>query len=231
MELNERIAAVRKAAGLTQEALGARLGVTRQAVSKWENGSATPDAVTLARLCTELHVSADYILLGVEPTDPSPEGPGIPFDHKCPCCGADVPETTCPNCGYVSPEFTQPGPRYALIIEYKSFVASHFRDALPLLCSFGFSEETLQEQIQSIESSGTATLVRRDISSGTALWIAAKLNLEFFHTRIVEDFGQPEEQLLRLPGAMPTPKETGNSVGFWAVAAAVVLALVILSFF
>ncbi len=38
MELNERIASVRKAAGLTQEALGARLGVTRQAVSKWENG-------------------------------------------------------------------------------------------------------------------------------------------------------------------------------------------------
>ena len=36
MELHERIAFVRKSAGLTQEQLGEKLGVTRQAVSKWE---------------------------------------------------------------------------------------------------------------------------------------------------------------------------------------------------
>ena len=38
MELNDRIAAVRKAAGLTQEQLGELVGVSRQAVSKWEAG-------------------------------------------------------------------------------------------------------------------------------------------------------------------------------------------------
>ncbi len=38
MELNERIIRARKAAGLSQEELGQRLGVTRQAVSKWETG-------------------------------------------------------------------------------------------------------------------------------------------------------------------------------------------------
>ena len=38
MELNERIASVRKAAGLTQEQLGELVGVSRQAVSKWESG-------------------------------------------------------------------------------------------------------------------------------------------------------------------------------------------------
>ena len=38
MELNERIAAVRKAAGLTQEQLGELVNVSRQAVSKWESG-------------------------------------------------------------------------------------------------------------------------------------------------------------------------------------------------
>ena len=38
MELNERIAAARKQAGLSQEQLGDKLGVSRQAVSKWENG-------------------------------------------------------------------------------------------------------------------------------------------------------------------------------------------------
>ena len=44
MELNERIAAVRKAAGLTQEQLGELVGVSRQAVSKWESSQAVPDA-------------------------------------------------------------------------------------------------------------------------------------------------------------------------------------------
>ncbi len=38
MEFHERLAFLRKAAGLTQEQLGARVGVTRQAVSKWESG-------------------------------------------------------------------------------------------------------------------------------------------------------------------------------------------------
>ena len=47
MELNERIASVRKAAGLTQEQLGELVGVSRQAVSKWESGQAVPDALTI----------------------------------------------------------------------------------------------------------------------------------------------------------------------------------------
>ena len=55
MELKDRIAAVRKAAGLTQEQLGELLGVTRQAVSKWESGQTTPDAATIAALCEKLH--------------------------------------------------------------------------------------------------------------------------------------------------------------------------------
>ena len=38
MELHERIAVIRKAKGLTQEQLGELVGVTRQAVSKWESG-------------------------------------------------------------------------------------------------------------------------------------------------------------------------------------------------
>ena len=67
MELNERIAAVRKAAGLTQEQLGELVNVSRQAVSKWESGQAVPDALTIAELCRKLHVSADYLLLGTDP--------------------------------------------------------------------------------------------------------------------------------------------------------------------
>lgn len=38
MEFGERVKAVRTGAGLTQEQFASRLGVTRQAVSNWENG-------------------------------------------------------------------------------------------------------------------------------------------------------------------------------------------------
>ena len=70
MELKDRIAAVRRAAGLTQEQLGELLGVSRQAVSRWESGQTSPDAATLAALCEKLRVSADYVLLGKVPEMP-----------------------------------------------------------------------------------------------------------------------------------------------------------------
>ena len=54
MEWNERVAAARKAAGLTQETLGEKLGVSRQAVSKWESGQAVPDLDTVAKLFTSI---------------------------------------------------------------------------------------------------------------------------------------------------------------------------------
>ena len=43
MKLPEKILYCRKRAGLSQEALAERLGVSRQAVSKWETGEALPE--------------------------------------------------------------------------------------------------------------------------------------------------------------------------------------------
>lgn len=48
--LNERIKALRKEKGLTQEELAIRLNVVRQTVSKWEKGLSVPDADLLIRL-------------------------------------------------------------------------------------------------------------------------------------------------------------------------------------
>ena len=101
MELKDRIAAVRKAAGLTQEQLGELLGVTRQAVSKWESGQTAPDAATLAALCEQLHVSADYVLLGKEPEESGSAGPAFRF--RLPLCGRKVFGNSCPQCGYRVP--------------------------------------------------------------------------------------------------------------------------------
>lgn len=66
MELNERIAAARRAAGMSQEQLGEALGVSRQAVSKWESGQTKPDLEAVGKMCQLFHLSADYLLLGKE---------------------------------------------------------------------------------------------------------------------------------------------------------------------
>lgn len=77
MNLGSRIAVHRKKAGLSQEALAAQLGVSRQAVSRWENGEASPDIEKLRMLCAALSVSADVLLFGAEaPRSPEPPSAG-----------------------------------------------------------------------------------------------------------------------------------------------------------
>lgn len=66
MTLGERIAYYRKQAGYSQEALAERLGVSRQAISKWETGEATPDAERIIALAATLGISTDTLLLGKE---------------------------------------------------------------------------------------------------------------------------------------------------------------------
>ena len=62
MELSEKILTLRRARGLSQEALAEKLQVSRQAVSRWENGTALPDASNILQLSKLFGVSADYLL-------------------------------------------------------------------------------------------------------------------------------------------------------------------------
>ena len=73
MSLGERIASYRKKAGYSQEGLAEQLGVSRQAVSKWETGEATPDAERIIALAKVLGVTTDALLLGREEPAPAPE--------------------------------------------------------------------------------------------------------------------------------------------------------------
>ena len=58
--LGEQIAKYRKAAGLTQEELGRAVGVSTQAVSRWECGGA-PDVTLLPAIADRLHVTVDAL--------------------------------------------------------------------------------------------------------------------------------------------------------------------------
>ena len=71
MTLGERIAYYRKKAGYSQEGLAEQLNVSRQAISKWETGEATPDAERIIALAAVLGISTDTLLLGKE----EPESP------------------------------------------------------------------------------------------------------------------------------------------------------------
>ena len=62
--IGNRISKYRKAKGLTQEELAAKLGVSSQAVSKWENDASCPDIALLAQLCKTLGISTDELLTG-----------------------------------------------------------------------------------------------------------------------------------------------------------------------
>lgn len=62
MTLHEKIYILRKKNGLSQEALAESLGVSRQSVSKWEIGEATPEVSKLLSLSKLFGVTTDYLL-------------------------------------------------------------------------------------------------------------------------------------------------------------------------
>lgn len=60
--IGSRIGELRRARGITQGGLAETLGVSAQAVSKWETDAACPDITLLPKLAEELHTSVDALL-------------------------------------------------------------------------------------------------------------------------------------------------------------------------
>lgn len=246
MELHERIAVIRKTKGLTQGQLGELVGVTRQAVSKWESGQAVPDALTIAKLCQELNLSADYVLLGketelrtenvagleqpvLEETDPAYQLP-----DTCPCCGRNVSGTLCPACGYPLPMHPYRGTRYAVVASHYA-TGSERKRAEEFVKYCGFSEEEADAAVKHLRKYDASILLRRDLPDSAAHWITKYVNRLDSKLKIVEDLGESEEELMGKESAMDLPPSENDSgigcVGCLAVIGAVVLALVLLSFF
>lgn len=96
--LGGRIQAGRKAAGLSQEALGERLGVSRQAVSRWEADAAVPELEKLIAMSRLFAVTVGT-LLGVEP----------PAGAAGPAKGSGVGAASAEN-GGAAPDETVPAP-------------------------------------------------------------------------------------------------------------------------
>ena len=82
MKLSDKLIELRKSKGWSQEEFAERVDVSRQAISRWENGTALPDAQNILRISKLFHVTADYLLnddyegeRGDLAADPPPEEP------------------------------------------------------------------------------------------------------------------------------------------------------------
>ena len=85
MSFADKLIQLRKAKGLSQEDLADSLGVSRQAVSRWEQGNTFPDLPNLQKIVKVFGVSADYLICD----DYAEEG----HNDNAPVSEADKPQS------------------------------------------------------------------------------------------------------------------------------------------
>lgn len=73
MTMADRIQSLRKTKGISQEELADRIGVSRQAISKWESEQSSPDLEKIILLSNYFEVTTDYLLKGIEMQSAFPE--------------------------------------------------------------------------------------------------------------------------------------------------------------
>lgn len=86
MKLHEKIQSLRRSRGLSQEDLAITLGVSRQAVSKWELGDAMPDTDKVIALAEYFDVTTDWLLRDIEPqkAEPASAPPSVRHERFAP---------------------------------------------------------------------------------------------------------------------------------------------------
>lgn len=83
VKIGKFISELRHDAGMTQEALGQKIGVTNKTISRWENGNYMPDIEMLKILSNMFHVSINELLSGEKLND-------VNFREKADCNLADL---------------------------------------------------------------------------------------------------------------------------------------------
>ena len=94
MKLSDKLIKLRKESGWSQEEFAEKLDVSRQAISRWENGTALPDAKNVVQISKLFKVTTDYLLnddyderISMDPSEapaetPNEETPIIPSESK-----------------------------------------------------------------------------------------------------------------------------------------------------
>ena len=237
MTLGERIALARKKAGLSQEQLGDRLGVSRQAVSKWESSQANPDVAYVAELCRICGVSCDWLLLGEEGAREAPPRPVRELRGHC-----HRPGPVLPQCGH--PLLKEAADTYSLVLvnPCKNLTAAF--DALAWLsrrpwCAPEFPIcRRSQEELEALLFRAPVSLVW-GLSAQRASEALAAFRTPGMAAVYRDSDGSSAEELVQKPQvppqSLPSPQPSRTPMSFGATVGAVFLgvlaAVLVLSLF
>ncbi len=237
MELKDRIIQLRKQAGLTQEQLGEQMDVSRQAVSKWESGQATPDLSYLTRMCELFQVSTDWLLLGRENFGPNE----VIF---CSGCGAQLTPgaSYCHMCGAAQGKEDQ---SYCLYMNRCAYQTPGFMKALEILFQYSWATPAFPWDGTPIDRRSAGRIVERgpmvlcaDLTYEQAVLAASLFTDQAGFVTVYSDEGLvADDDGILTPVAQPTelpkPEKEPLSGGaiFGLVVLGVIVAILLLSFF
>lgn len=82
MTIADRIQSLRKTKGISQEELADQIGVSRQAISKWESDQSCPEIDKIILLSDYFGVTTDYLLKGIETESDAGDKPDVPEESR-----------------------------------------------------------------------------------------------------------------------------------------------------
>ena len=147
--LGQRIAAQRKKLGLSQEALGDKMGVSRQAISKWESDGAVPEIDKLIAMSKLFGVTLGW-LLGVEEEVAAEPAPGF-TDEQLELIRRMIPQPAQPK---KAPWIV------ATIFSAAALIIAMF--CQPKVPNYGSDIQHLQNELQNLRSSVNSLVLQQE---------------------------------------------------------------------
>lgn len=174
MDFGNNLRLIRKEKGLTQEQFAEMLGVSRQAVSKWESGNGYPETDKLLEMAKKLNVSLDFLMDNKASEAPETEIPAdVASDNKIIVAAYDGSHTVnCLSVKYSKIVFPAKNePAYILEgIDRVGFFGAH-----TVILGWYDSEEAVKNELRGIIEA---------MKSGTALY-----ELKYFTNVKISAFG------------------------------------------
>lgn len=229
MDFRENLTRLRLVKHMTQQDLALMVGVDLDMVVQWENGDSEPPLKDLLLISEALDVSVDYLLGKTEKEVPSSNEEGGNL-ILCPCCGREIKGSMCLSCEFPASNYQTKGPKYA-ITSLGVYSANTNDTKIQLMKYCGITDE---EQLNALINGNTRKILKRGLSDVAAHWIASRIDSSLLCLRIVEDLGEPEEELVAKPVVMETPEyiyKKNESIGIGGIIVIVVLTIFVLSIF
>ncbi len=229
MDFRENLTRLRLEKHMTQMDLAEAAGVSLDVVVQWENGDSEPPIKDLLSISEALNVSVDSLLGKAEKED-TMESDNSGEVMLCPCCGREVKGSICLACEFPVAGYQSRGPKYA-ITSLGVYSANTNDTKLQVMKYCGITEE---EELQALLDGSTRKILKRGLSDVAVHWIASRIDSSLLCLRIVEDQGEPEEELVNKPVVMETPKyiyKKEESIGIGGIILIVVLTIIVLSIF